>query len=267
MILGSYFVGLCLVMLTAVLSVIGLIVVRRWIGLETLSTWHEVAGYLLSVVGTMYAVLLGLIVVDAMQKFQDARVNTEQEANALADIYILARRMPPEYRIPIQKTCSDYANLVLNQEWPAMENQKQNHEARHTVVRLAKAVQDFEPRTESEKAIYPMIISEALALMDSRRTRIVTATNGIPAVEWAVVVIGGAVTIVFTYFFGLPSAKSQIVMTSMIAILIALNVYLILLFGYPFSGDLKVTPDGFEMDKKIFQGQIGFTDWRNSAVG
>jgi hypothetical protein len=33
----------------------------------------------------------------------------------------------------------------------------------------------------------------------------------------------------------------------MVALLIALNVFLILMFGYPFSGDLSVGPESFRV--------------------
>ena len=48
-----------------------------------------VASYLLSVVGTLYAVTLGLIVVDSLGKFAEARMTTEGESNALADLILI----------------------------------------------------------------------------------------------------------------------------------------------------------------------------------
>jgi hypothetical protein len=257
LITNSYVFGLLLVLLSTVASVFGLLIVRRRVGLETLASWHDVAGYLLSVVGTMYAVLLGLIVVDAMNKFETARTTVEQEANGLADVFLLAERMPPKQRLRIQDMCLSYASVVIDDEWPAMAHQDVSLPARHMAVRLIKAVQDFEPVTESQKAIYPIIVTESMTIWDNRRARTNAATNGIPAVEWSVVLFGGAVTIIFTYFFGLQSLKSQIVMTSMVAILIGLNIYLIFLFGYPYAGDLKVEPEAFEVDRRIFMRLIG----------
>ncbi len=45
------------------------------------------------------------------------------------------------------------------------------------------------------------------------------------------------------------TAKSriQIPLTAVVALLIALNRFLILKFGYPFSGDLCVSPRSFEV--------------------
>jgi len=82
--IDSYGVGFSLIAAVSLLSVLGLLFVRRTFHLDKLKSCHEVGGYLLSVVGTMYAVLLGLIVVDAMTKFQTARAIVEQRARKFA---------------------------------------------------------------------------------------------------------------------------------------------------------------------------------------
>ncbi len=50
-----------------------------------------------------------------------------------------------------------------------------------------------------------------------------------------------------TYFLVLDDLRIQVALTAMVAVLIALNIFLILMFGYPFSGDLRVSPDSFHV--------------------
>jgi hypothetical protein len=71
--IDSYISGFFLVGASTLVSVIGLLVVRRVLHSKTLISRHDDGGYLLSVVGTVDAVILGLIVVDVMGKFQEAR--------------------------------------------------------------------------------------------------------------------------------------------------------------------------------------------------
>jgi hypothetical protein len=106
-------IGSILIFSVSLLSVLGLLVVRKYFDLDKLRSCHEVGGYLLSVVGTMYAVLLGLIVVDAMTKFQAAREIVEQEANSLADVFLLAESLPPEKCRKIRVVCNDYVKEIL----------------------------------------------------------------------------------------------------------------------------------------------------------
>lgn len=254
----SYVFGSLLIFSVSLLSVIGLLLVRKYFDLEKLRSCHEVGGYLLSVVGTMYAVLLGLIVVDAMTKFQTARDVVEQEANSLADVFLLANSFPEEKCHKVRVICNDYVKEVLSDEWPAMADGRISMKARKAIVLLMKEVMTFEPVSENQKAIYPITVQEACQVWDYRRARTNMAQHGIPAVEWIVLIVGAIVTIVFTYFFGLTDAKAQMAMTAMVSLLISLNMYLVILFGAPFSGDLQVSPDAFRVDKLIFDNQLGY---------
>ena len=40
-------------------------------------------------------------------------------------------------------------------------------------------------------------------------------------------------------------------MTSLVATIIALNLYLVLMFGYPYSGEVKVSADSFRIAEAI----------------
>jgi hypothetical protein len=255
--IDSYAVGLSLIGLIVIASIAGLFLVRKVIHLERLKSFHEVGGYLLSVVGTLYAVLLGLVVVDAMTKFQTARNVVESEANSLADVFILAGRLSPDKGTKVRLLCKKYADEVVDVEWPLLARGDKSIKARTIAVQLMKEVSDFEPVTENQKAIYPVLIEESIQLWDNRRLRTNLADFGIPLIEWNVLILGGVVTIVFTYFFGIESLCAQIIMTSMVSLLISLNLYLVALFGAPFSGDLQVSPQSFQIDKTIFNNQLG----------
>lgn len=253
----NYFVGAVLIIGLAVLSVIGLLGVRRYFHIDNLRKCHEVGGYLLSVVGTMYAVLLGLVVVDSMTKFQTARAVVEQEANSLADVFLLSETCRPPFNTEMRKLCDDYVTEVLNKEWEQMAKGRICPEARRDVIRLINKVKTYEPVTENEKAIYPILVQEALQVWDNRRARTNISSYGVPSVEWFVLILGGIVTVVFTYFFGIESLKVQVMMTAMVSLLISLNLYLVILFGAPFSGDLQVSPEALRIDKLIFDDQLG----------
>jgi hypothetical protein len=249
----SIFGGALLVFAATGLAILGLLAARKMFDLQKLRESHEVGGYLLSVVGTLYAVLLGLIVVDAMAKFQTARTVTEEEANNLADVFVLAASLPKEMCNHIRKDCIDYTNQVIKSEWAKMDKGEVDVEARRIIVHMNVELSSFEPQTENQKAIYPLLLGAASDVWHTRRERTNFAIHGPPVVEWVSLVIGSIITVFFTYFFNSEHFKIQVVMTSMVALLISLNLYLFLLFSYPFSGDVCVGADPFEVDLMIFQ--------------
>ena len=240
-----------------IVAAVGLVAaVRKLFSKEILRQAHDITGNLLSVVGTLYAVLLGLVVVDALVRFESAIDVVQQESNALADVFLLSERLPAGQRERIQGLCRTYAHQVVEEEWPAMTHGRASPAARKTAFALARSLDGFEPETESQKAVFPMLLEQIRELWDYRRERIGTAEFGIPAVEWFVLVIGGAVTLLFAGLFRAESVSLQRFLTILAALVMGLNLYLVSLFGYPFSGELTVSSRPFQTDIAIFEGRL-----------
>lgn len=262
----SYLVGGLIVLTGVILSVVGLLLVRRKVNPADLKLYHDVASPLLSVVGTLYAVLLGLVVVDCMTKFQQAHFVVGQEANAVANIFELADGLPSAKRSQIHQLCMDYVHEVRTNEWNLMDQETASPKAQKDRVLLYKACVIWEPTTESQKAIYANLLEELSEFTDARRDRLVLSANGVSPAVWFVLLVGAACTIIFTYFFGVPNLLSQIIMTAGVSLLIGLNLLLVAFYGYPFSGDVKVYPEEFLRDERIFKDVLSQESKNETAL-
>jgi len=254
--IGSFwFFGLTIV-LTVGLSVAGLLLTRRFVDHKTLSVHHDVAGYLLSVVGTLYAVVLGFLVVDAMHNFQEARVNVEQEGNSLHNIFHLSEAWPTPACQKIQGLCVKYAQVMINEEWKTMQNGQPCENAHKTMVALWRACSQFQPKTPAEQCVQGTLLSQMNELTSARHSRLVSAAPTYDRLVWVVLFVGGIVTIAFTYLFGVAELRTQIIMTVMVAVVLSLNLGLVAMFDYPFSGDLTVSNQPFQLDLDVFQQEL-----------
>ncbi len=251
--IDSYLSGVLLILITDVVTIVGLVAVRRLLRSTGQIADHDVGGSLFQVVGTMYAVILGLIVVEAMDRFHEASRTTASEASALANVIMLSNGLRPEARGAIQARAAEYADRVVDDEWPVMDQGQHAPEARAAAVRLITTVTSFEPKGEREQTIYGEMLAAANDVWNARRQRTSRGVNAVPMLEWVVLIGGGVITVVFTYFFRLNQWRTQLAMTSMVSTIIALNIYLVLMFGYPYSGDLKVSADGFVVAKSIIE--------------
>ncbi len=245
--------GFVVVSIASLLSIAGMLIVRRKVGTEMLSSFNDVGGNAFQVVGTFYAVLLGLIVVDAMSSMTDLRVTVDQEANAVGDTFILARGLPEKERYRIRGLCVQYVDTVLDEEWQAMRQGMVSRDAIVCVSDLWDAVIDFKPTDDAESDIRQMCLSNMAELGDNRRARLIASQHGVAPEIWSVLIIGAMLTIAFSYFLSLPSLVAQILMTVIIATTLSLNVYLVYLFGYPLSGPYSIAPEGFLVDRMIFK--------------
>lgn len=250
--MNSYVLGFFIVTSTTLLAVVGMLVVRKMVSLDRLTSFHEVAGYFLSVVGTLYAVLLGFIVVDSMQQMQDVRVLVSQEASGLANIFLVSEGLPEPLRTDIRKNCHNYADEVINDEWPLLQGGHYSQKTFSSVFKIWKAIATFEPKTNREQNIQQQLLAEICNMTQNHRTRVISAIRGIAPVMWFVLIVGGIFTVTFTYFFGLDNVKVQALMTTLVAMILSLNVCLVYVFGHPMATDLGIRPGPFELDLLIF---------------
>jgi hypothetical protein len=228
--------------------------VRQCFSQSVLKSAHDATGNLLAVVGTLYAVMLGLVVVDSMVRFEKAIDVTQGEATSLADIFLLAERFPDPFRTRIKQGCHDYAIAVVEKEWPLMARGFISVDARKAGLRLLRSLNGFEPSTEAEKAVFPIMLQEMQATWDHRRERVATAQSGLPAVEWVTLLIGAVVTVLFAGLFHVENIRLQALITAMAALVTGLNLYLVSLFAYPYAGDLVVSSQPFRLDIGVFEG-------------
>jgi hypothetical protein len=233
-------------------SVGGLLLARKCVGFETLRPSHDVGGYLLSVVGTLYAVLLGFVVVDTMQQYQHARSVTEMETNTLADIFVMANRLHEPDRSKIQSACQSYVEQVIDTEWSQMSCGSYCPISRKKAVDLMKMLVDFAPHDDTEKALYPILVQESSVFWQNRQSRLLSAQNHLPLFEWVVLILGALIVIIFTFCFGLEHLRLQVLMTGLLGTLISLNFSLLLFFAYPYNSYLGIQADAFKSVEEVF---------------
>jgi hypothetical protein len=234
------------------LAVGGLLLVRRKHSHEVMEQHHAVAGPFLSIIATLYAVVLGFIVIDALNTFQDARVTVEREANAFHDIWHLAQGLPAPASTTIRKLCYDYCDTMVNREWPDMEQGKPSDTGHDVFTRLWHEVCHFQPKNQAEDTFLDNLIGELKSAGDARHTRLLAAQPAYDPAIWLVLGTGSVVTIVFTYFFGVQNLRVQALMTALVTIVVVLNLVVVALFDSPFSGDVKVSPAAFQADLNYF---------------
>lgn len=244
--------SLALTVLTVLISIAGLLVFRRLGVNEDLRTQHEITDPYSQFVGMLFAVLLGFMVADAMQRFSLARQTVEQEASSLANVYRLADGLPDSKRRKVQDLCLEYAEEVI-QAWPMLAKKKTAAQTWNTYRVLWKECTCYEPVTARQVNAQAAILPCMSTLGDCRRLRVDAMHNGMSPILWCILAVGGVATILFTYFFSAPNIYVQIVMVAIVSLVICLNVFLLATFDDPFSGDVMVMPTAFETQVKLFR--------------
>jgi Protein of unknown function (DUF4239) len=243
--MSTWLLAVLMVGSSVAVAVVGLLVVRRAVPATSLHGHHDVAGFIIAVLGVIYAVLLALVVIAVWEDFEAARVTVVREADGVVGVFRMSQGLPPALRQRVHRQARAYAQVVINEEWPLMARGKESPRAWAAIDELWRIFTTMEPRTERESALYTESLTALRELGDNRRLRLLESHEGVPAIMWIVLYSGGLCTIVFTYFFGVENFRAQALMTVLLTAEIALVLFLISALNYAFAGDVRVQPDAF----------------------
>lgn len=238
--------GAVAVIVAIACTLAGLILVRRSVRLGRLQDHHEVAGFFIGVLGVIYAVLLAFVVIVVWEQFNESAATVDIEAGQISDVFWLAEGFPAAARDRIQRAVLTYTETVIRDEWPAMEHGDFSPESERTLNDLRAAPLQLDPAPGLEEAIYLVSLQRMTGLSDARSARLGESRSGLPDLMWAILIVGAAITIGFTYFFGVKSLWSQALMTAGLTVMIVLVLVLIFALNHPFRGDLRIGPDALE---------------------
>lgn len=238
----TWLLGVAIVGASVLVAHLGLRLVRRKVPLPVLETQHEVAGFIIGVLGAIYAVLLAFVVVVVWNQFEDAKTTVEKEANQLNDLSRIAQGFPAPVQQYMLGGLRAYTQAVVDDEWNTMSEGKASQKAQAAMENLWQIYREVDPQTNRENALYGESLDRLSDVSDNRRLRIQASSDDIPLVIQIIMWIGGLVTISFTYFFGVKSVRSQALMTAALAGEVAFILFLIVALDNPFYGHLRVTP-------------------------
>jgi hypothetical protein len=215
---------------------------------EKLSEHHEVAGFLVGVVGVLYSVVLGFLVGAVWTNFSTAQQTADLEAGYVADAFNYAAELPLSQRRPVQRLIAQYAIAVKREDWshPSTEGYDATGELLTRAVRIVTApppsTKNSSPAQVLESAaVRNSLLGSLRSIGDSRRLRIVQSSSHLPAGMLEALVLGAVFVVAFTFFFGVRSYLKQMSMTALLAGSIGLFFGLIIELSQPYSGGITVS--------------------------
>lgn len=205
---------------------------------------NDRAGFILAVIGVIYAVLLAFVAIGVWERFQGAETRTYEEAGALATVYRDAVAFPAA-TTHIRANIRAYVDSVIRDEWPRMHRGDKPELSNALLEDVARDVRELPVGSARLSNIQSQMLAAAdVALMD-RSARLTVDASGINAIMWVVLIAGAIVTIAFTYLFGFDQTIMQQLMIGGLSFLIALVLFVIVALDYPFRGSIAVTPEAF----------------------
>ena len=215
---------------------------------------NDVAGFLIAVVGVVYAVTLAFIVIVTWEGYREARETVHREAGSLRSLYRDSQALPEPTRTQLGGLALRYGQEVSTGEWAALDEGEGSRAAFDLITQMFSTLGAVQPTTPAHEAF----LSEALARLNEvavgRADRISEAEDGLLSILWAAIIIGGGVTAGFALLFGVSDQRLHYIMVAAFAMVLALQIFVILVLSHPFSGDLAVSPEPFQRVVSDFGG-------------
>jgi hypothetical protein len=250
LVLGILFV----VVLPALVLLVQWGIRRRWPSLAD-GDQNEVVGFIIAVVGVIYAVLLAFVVIVAWENFTSAERIVGQEASTLRSIYRESVAFPPKTQDKLSGLVLRYADEVIEREWPEMARGEPGDPRVGDVFdEMASTIAEVDVTTPAQEAFVGAEVDRLSELVSLRSQRLDYVERTIPGVLWLALVVGGIVTIGFALLFGLQQAALHSLMLVSLAALVGVLLFVAVEMDYPFAGGLHIAPEPFERVVSDFSG-------------
>lgn len=219
-------------------------VVSRFTSEEVRAAHNDRAGFILAVIGVVYAVLLAFVAIGTWERFEAAQARSYEAAAALATVYRDADSFPKAFRL--RSMLREYAAEVVNDEWPRMRRGDKPPIENPILDEIDAQVRALPVSSPRLAAVQTEMLEAMETVLRDRETRLTIDFIGINEVIWVVLIAGAYLTVAFTYFFGFERTLMQQLMIFGLSLMIGLVLFLVLALDYPFRGSIAVGPEAYQ---------------------
>lgn len=238
------------------LIITGAFVAFSWLGtifirpilrifLRKRSDINDLIGYMLSCFGVFYGLLLGLLAVAAYQNFSNVEAVVTKEASALSALSRDISAYPEPDRTNLIWQLRDYTRYVVKYAWPAQKKGIIPQEGNTRMIAFHEQLIRFEPKTPREEILHAEALRQFNNYLEARRLRLFAVTTSIPAVMWAVVLVGALMNIALIWMFDMKIVN-HLFLGGMLSAFMGLMIFLTASLDNPFRGELSISEAPFQ---------------------
>lgn len=240
--------GLIILMATfVVLTMVGFLIARRFMPANLLPSHNNIVGYIFSTLSVIYAVLLGFAIFMVWQQYENTETSAALEAEESLALYRDLSLYPsPESTAPIIETLVLYVRSVIDEEYPMMMRKQRSKTTDDAFRDLWTRFGVLDPRESREQILYSQILTDMHNMARSRTNRLQAAEDELPDMIWLTLIFGAIVTVGCTFFFCPDHVKAHLLLTCLLAAVLASVWFVIMGLDHPFLGWASIKSGYFQ---------------------
>jgi uncharacterized protein DUF4239 len=252
--LSTLLLGGLILPLSILLAVVGLLIVHHRIPLESRQSHNVPIGVIYGAISVTFGVIIGFSAYLVLNKYTTSQTTEANEAADVRALYYLGGQFPQPQRDQIKDLAISYARAVIDEEWPLMDQGQPSPRAAALNREITKSVTGFEPSTSPEQTLYSQALQRVHELNQNRTLRLLYASKGLPPILWFVLGVLAIMIILFSYLLGMESARLHIWAVAALTAGLSFTMFTTVVLDRPFGGDLRVSPDAFELVLSEIEG-------------
>ncbi len=230
------------------------VLIRRKVHAAALRANHDIAGFTFGVVGVMYAVLLGFVVINVWDDFSKSQELCEDEANRIVNVYRDVSMLPGAEKREIHDKLRRYSEAIVKEEWEGLAEGRESKNVQKVLNEIWDALHSAHPASDREKIFYLSATSRLSDAESLRAKRILSSRRTLHPLLYLALIAGGILSTAFIYFFAHERMFAQILIIGSLSFLVSLFLFLIITIDNPFAGDFSVRPDAMENAIRVMDG-------------
>jgi hypothetical protein len=249
----SYLQSSFLIILALVGSVVIVAVLNRVWPISHRKLVNDVTGWQLGILGTTYGVILGFMLYTVWNDFHVAEINSNLEATSLLRVTRIAAALPSPEREEFRALGLKYADVVINQEWPAMRVQQDSYASEVVGAEMWELLTKMRRTGKGEAGETDHLTSALGDLSERRNLREQEFQVRLPAMLWLLLLAGAGATVGSACLLGNDSKWLHYCQVLALTFVVAVTLASIADLARPFEGAVSVTPVAFERAHTMMQ--------------
>jgi hypothetical protein len=249
----SYWQSTFSIVLSLVAAMLTVALLNRFWPVENRKILNDVNAWQMGVLGTTYGVILGFMLFTVWTDFRTAEIDVALETASLLNIHHISGGLSMPQREAMRQLTVKYADVEINEEWPAMQTQRESHAGGAVLRQMWRTLVAAQTRPSPDINVMNHLATAMSNLAERRRLRQEQHESKLPGVLWVLLIAGGVLTVMSSCLLGNDKKWLHYCQVMALTFLIAVTLATIADLARPFEGAVAVQPTAVQRALTVMQ--------------
>ena len=242
-----------LIIVAMAVSILIVAVLNRVWPIPSRKLINYVTGWQLGILGTTYGVILGFMLYTVWNDFRVAEINANLEASSLLTVSRIAAGLPAPQRQEFHALGLKYAQVAIDQEWPAMEAQQDSNASELVLDEMWKVLTEVRVEVSGGGNSVDHLTSALSDLSEKRNLREQEFQIRLPGILWLLLVAGAGATVGSSCLLGNDNKWLHYCQVLALTFVVAVTLAAIADLARPFEGAVSVSSVALQRARAMMQ--------------